>query len=112
MAPPDGFEVDDVAHDKLNREENLGLATDKSNKWNQTKRPTYGGKPTSSIYKGVTWVAKRNRWMAQIKRTDGTHICLGYFRPDDEISAALAYDEAATKYFGEFARTNASMGLL
>ena len=37
-------------------------------------------------------------------------IHIGYFR--DPIEGAKAYDEAALKYFGEFAVTNESLGLL
>jgi hypothetical protein len=41
--------------------------------------------------------------MAYIK-VNGNDVYLGVYK--QEIDAALAYDEAAEKYFGEFARPN------
>lgn len=59
----------------------------------------------TSGYKGVTWA--RTGWQAQLKvRTAGravTHY-LGKFAEPKE--AARAYDNAAKKHFGEFARLN------
>jgi AP2 domain len=55
----------------------------------------------SSNYKGVSWAA--GRWRAVIK-ADGKNINLGRF--DDEESAAIAYDEAARRCFGEYGRYN------
>lgn len=63
----------------------------------------------SSGYKGVTWYARKKRWMAQIGY-DWKHYGLGYFV--DPKDAARAYDEAAIRFFGEFAKTNKSLGLL
>lgn len=49
------------------------------------------------------------RWQARIK-TSGRFLSLGVF--DSKLEAAKAYDEAALRLYGEFARTNASLGLL
>lgn len=74
----------------------------------------------SSKYKGVThykWGSYRfgpKTYLAQIYKTgqDGIkrRYHLGYFQ--DPALAAKAYDEMAAKLFGEFAKTNAQMGLL
>ncbi len=57
----------------------------------------------TSGYKGVTWDKARERWFASIK-VGGHRINLGRF--DDKIEAARVYNEAALKYFGEFAYLN------
>lgn len=62
-------------------------------------------------FKGVTWAEANHKWKAQI-RVDGKNIYLGYFPEDRIVDAALTYDVAAIKYFGENAVTNTSLGLL
>ncbi len=57
----------------------------------------------ASGYRGVTWVAKRGRWQAQLQ-VDGTRHFLGYFAVKEE--AARAYDAAAKEAFGDFAQRN------
>lgn len=64
------------------------------------KRKTSG---RSSMYKGPTWSKAHSRWRTKIQK-DGKSIHLGLF--DDEILAAIAYDDAAIRLFGEFARLN------
>lgn len=93
------FRCDHINGDTLdNRRCNLRLALPKENNRNTTKRMN-----ASSKYKGVIWHKNRNKWQVSI-RVDGKLIYLGYFT--DEIEAAKAYDRAAKKYFGEFARPN------
>lgn len=81
-----------------NSRSNLRFATKSQNNRNSRLRAD-----NSSGYKGVYWDRINNKWKAQI-RMDGKRIGLGYFMTKEE--AAIAYDEAATFYFNEFARTN------
>ena len=66
-----------------------------------------GRSDNTSGYKGVVWSKYHSRWQAQ------TMVCgkrkhLGYF--DTAIRAAKAYDDAALKYFGDFAFLNFPRG--
>ena len=72
----------------------------------RNRRKQFG---TSSKYKGVNQDKLNNKWRAQIM-VNGAHETIGRFIK--EIDAARAYDEAALKYFGEFAKTNKMLGLL
>lgn len=100
---PKGSQVDHVNENKLdNRRENLRLATASTNKANSGMRSI-----NTSGYKGVVYVKARKHlstpWAAQIKINYKT-IGLGYFEVKEE--AAKSYNEAAVKYFGEFAKLN------
>lgn len=91
--------VDHIDGDGLNnRRSNLRLANRSQNQWN--RRSVGVG---SSKFKGVSWVARKKRWAASIYVYNVRH-CLGTYR--DEREAAIAYNRAASKYFGEFARLN------
>lgn len=96
---PKGFPTDHVDGDTLNNQcSNLRTATARQNSRNRGKQ-----KDNTSGYKGVSRYKHYNRWRATIN--DGTkwrH--LGYF-PSPE-AAAHAYDHAAVRYHGEFARLN------
>lgn len=98
MNAPPGVQVDHINGDTLdNRRCNLRLCTHKENGHN---RKLQGG---TSKFKGVTWHKRDRKWQAGI-RHNGKQIHLGYF--NDDVEAARAYDRAARKYFGEFARVN------
>jgi hypothetical protein len=96
---PKGKLVDHRNGDTLhNRRSNLRLATHTQNMQNRRKR-----KNTASKYVGM-WRDKRNgQWVGRIT-VNKKQIYLGRF--DSETAAAKAYDRAAKKYFGEFARLN------
>ena len=61
------------------------------------------GQPCTSRFKGVFWETWTKRWRARIT-VDGKCRWLGRFR--DESAAAVAYDDAASLWFGEHARLN------
>jgi hypothetical protein len=63
----------------------------------------------TSGFKGVSWNIQRLAFQAKIT-SEGRQMHLGYFAAKED--AAMAYDAAAIKYFGEFARTNKMLGLL
>lgn len=72
------------------------------------KHKTYGRRPCTSRFKGVTWEQTREKWRVMIAR-DGQWRFIGRF--GDEIAAAEAYDEAARELFGEHARLNFPDGI-
>ena len=88
-----------------NRRCNLRLATNRQNAHNAFVITKEDGK--SSRYKGVHGFD--GAWLAVIK-VEGEQRRLGIF--PHEVQAALAYDAAAGRFFGQYARTNAMMGLL
>ena len=58
---------------------------------------------TSSRFMGVTWIEKRQKWLAQIS-ANKIHTSLGEF--ESEEAAARAYDTAAAKVYGDRVRLN------
>lgn len=97
-----GALVDHIDGNGLNNQkQNLRLANRRENTQNRRKAQNKNGKPFSSQYKGVSF--ESNKWRSKIV-VDGKKINLGRF--ENELDAAKAYDTAAIKYFGSFAKLN------
>ena len=82
-----------------NHHENLRWATHSENSMNQKKT----NKPTSSIYKGVSFHKPLQKWLVHIKTPDKV-LHLGYFI--NEREAAEVYNAAALLHYKEFAQLN------
>lgn len=95
---PDGLTVDHINGNGLdNRQCNLRICTLAQNLANREK--SNGRHP----YKGIWQNPVTNRWGASIQ-CDGLKHHLGYF--DSPEDAARAYNEAATRLHGPFAKLN------
>jgi hypothetical protein len=93
--PPDEIDHVNGCPDD-NRIANLRPASSSQNKQNTRRRSS-----NRSGFKGVSWIASRRKWRAEIK-TRGRVVHLGYFETPEQAHAA--YRAAAEKFFGEFAR--------
>ena len=101
MSFPDGL-IDHIDMDTCNnRKSNLRIATYKQNKINQRVR-----RDSSSGIKGVYKRGERYRAVLSI---NGRSKIIGYFGSKRE--AAIAYNQAASEHFGEFAFVNDIDGL-
>jgi len=101
MNQPKGLLVDHRNGNPLdNLKDNLRVATRAQNAQNRPKKQN-----TSSRFKGVSFHKRYKKWSATICY-QGKNKLLGWF--ENEIDAARAYDAAARKYYGEFARVNLS----
>lgn len=99
MRVPKGFIIDHINGNRLdNRKSNLRLVTKQQNNINRCK-----AKDCVSVYKGLTWVKKENRWRVRVK-LDGKEYYVGRFV--NEIDAAHAYDVKALELFGDISRLN------
>ncbi len=107
---PDGMVVDHKNGDSLdNQRHNLRICTQSQNMAN--RRKTENKPVVSNNYKGITYYQQprclkngdSKKWKARLG-FQGKRLNLGWFKIPEE--AAIAYDKAATKYFGEFASLN------
>lgn len=99
LKPPPGLQTDHINGNKLdNRKENLRNSTQSQNMAN---RRVFRNNTTG--YKGVYRENCTGKWRAIINK-DGVSYSLGLFQ--NKHAAALAYNKAALKYFGEFALLN------
>jgi hypothetical protein len=99
MNTPVEIRIDHKNGDGLdNRKSNLRICTQSQNQMNKLKNCN-----NKSGYKGVSWDKTRNKWRSFIMLA-GKNKCLGRFNSPEQ--AALAYNRAATKHFGEFAKLN------
>jgi hypothetical protein len=97
---PDGIDVDHRDRDGLNNQKyNLRLCNSKQNGCNSRFYSS-----NTSGFRGVSRaMSKTNPWQASI-RIDGKQKYLGIF--SDRLAAAMAYNNAALEFHGEFARIN------
>lgn len=92
-------QIDHINGDGLdNRRCNLRIASKAENVRNKGKL-----RNNTSGYKGVAWHDRAQKWQAGIKKNN-KRIYLGLFH--SKRLAALAYNEAALKHHGKFARLN------
>ena len=92
----------DVDHDNGNGLDNRGCNLRLANR-SQNSANAQLSRANTSGYKGVCWHKKAEKWIAHIK-VNGKGIYLGLFLVKED--AARAYNAAALRYFGEFARLN------
>lgn len=94
---PKDKQVDHINRDRLdNRRGNLRLCTNTQNQMNCWRNPKSG-------FKGVYKLHKKDGYQVKL-RLGGQRIFVGNFL--NKLEAARAYNQAAQKYYGEFARLN------
>lgn len=99
LSPKKDEVVDHINRNGLdNRRENLRLCSHSENVRNSAKHIK-----STSKFKGVYLPSGRDKWRAVI-RINGKKKSLGTFA--SELEAAIAYNNAALKYFGKFAYLN------
>ena len=97
---PKGMLVDHANQNTLdNRRRNLRLATPSQNSRNKKL-----DRDSTSGYKGVSFNKEKQLYTVGISVERGKRISPGQFK--SKVVAARIYDEAAIKYYGEFAKTN------
>ena len=99
---PENMTIDHINGDKRdNRLENLRLATWQQQSFNRPKQK----RKSYSKYKGINYQksSPNKPWLAFIFYNN-KKIYLGHFAT--EVEAAKAYNDAAIKFFGEFAKLN------
>lgn len=105
LNPPADMVVDHIDRDGLNNQRsNLRMCTQANNLANSKHH-----RDGSSKFKGVTWDRHRSKWSADIM-VEGKRFRLGRFKTEEQ--AAIAYDTAARKLQGKYARPNLNLTAL
>jgi len=99
----DGLLTDHIDRNGLNNQRNNLRIVNHS----QSSRNRRLQSNNSSGYRGVSWHGRRKKWRAAIQ-VGSQYKYLGYF--SSKVNAALAYNNAALKYCGEFAQLNEGIG--
>lgn len=94
----DGLDMDRIDNNGSYTPSNCRFVTRSQNLCNRRAKSE-----SSSKYRGVSWASSNKKWRAAIGK-NRVQILIGYF--EDELSAALAYDNAARGLHGEFASPN------
>ena len=96
---PEGFLTDHINGNPLdNRKQNLRTVTQAQNQINRTLQ-----KNSTSGFKGVSWNTRCKKWVSKLY-SNRQCIFLGYYK--NLLEAVVAYNEAAKKYHGEYAKLN------
>ncbi|MCI9298114.1 MAG: hypothetical protein HFI10_11830 [Lachnospiraceae bacterium] len=99
--PPPGYVVDHINGNRLdNRRGNLRFVTFQQNSFNTRKHQVEN---VTSRFKGVSYMRDKHKWRSRIM-IGGREKHIGLYGTEEE--AALAYNEAAKSYFGEYAKLN------
>lgn len=99
MDCPKNMEVDHINGNELDcRKNNMRICTHAENSRNIKLRTD-----NTSGYKGVSWYKNYDKWLVRVF-LNNKKIHIGYFENKNE--AVTAYNEAAIKYHGRFARIN------
>src|SRR5690606_5233426 len=105
MNPESGEYIDHIDGDGLNNQRrNLRVCSNSENLMNRGRN-----RNNTSGYKGVYWSKKDKSWVARLT-VGGSVVWSGYYK--DPIEAANAYDRKAREVCGEYAKTNADLGLI
>jgi hypothetical protein len=96
-----GEQIDHRDHNGLNcRRSNLRFCSTSQNNRNRRKM----SRVTTSVFKGVCWAPSSRKWVAYIALNSKRNKNLGSFHW--QLEAAMAYDRAALRLFGDYAFTN------
>lgn len=99
------LQIDHINHNTLdNRKEQLRIATPQEN-----SRNTRIHKNNKSGFKGVSWSKSNKKWVTFL-RVNKKSKYIGQF--DNKIQAAIAYNKACKKIYGEFSHLNYIGGIL
>jgi hypothetical protein len=99
MKCPKGYVVDHIDGNGLNNsKKNLRVCRQMNNMWNTSKRTLRG-----SVYKGISKDLRSGKWVVRITCNNKRYF-IGRYKT--EVNAAQAYNFAAEKYHGEFAKYN------
>ena len=107
ISVPSRTEIDHISRNGLdNRRSNLRFCTCSENQWHQRLRID-----NKTGFKGVSIARFPSQRLYRVRiQVNNKRVHIGFYR-SAEI-AAQAYDDAATRHFGNFALTNKMLGLL